>query len=92
MEAKFISNVDPDDAAAVLNAIDLAHSLFILVSKSGTTLETLTNEMFVKEALKKAGRLETFISVPNGQHGPVTFNEDSFKQMTDFFLKEAAKQ
>lgn len=55
MEAKFISNVDPDDAAAVLNAIDLAHSLFILVSKSGTTLETLTNEMFVKEALKKAG-------------------------------------
>ena len=44
------------------------------------------------EALKKAGRLETFISVPNGQHGPVTFNEDSFKQMTDFFLKEAAKQ
>ncbi len=55
MEAKFISNVDPDDAAAVLNSIDLAHSLFILVSKSGTTLETLTNESFVKEALAKAG-------------------------------------
>ena len=55
MEAKFISNVDPDDAAAVLNSIDVAHSLFILVSKSGTTLETLTNESFVKDALKKAG-------------------------------------
>ena len=35
MEAKFISNVDPDDAAAVL--------------------ETLTNESFVKDALKNAG-------------------------------------
>ena len=55
MEAKFISNVDPDDAAAVLNSIDVAHSIFILVSKSGTTLETLTNESFVKDALKKAG-------------------------------------
>ena len=55
MEAKFISNVDPDDAAAVLNTIDVAHSLFVLVSKSGTTLETLTNESFVKDALKNAG-------------------------------------
>lgn len=55
MEAKFISNVDPDDAAAVLNSVDVAHSLFVLVSKSGTTLETLTNESFVKDALKNAG-------------------------------------
>ena len=55
MEAKFISNVDPDDAAGVLNTIDVAHSLFVLVSKSGTTLETLTNESFVKAALKNAG-------------------------------------
>ena len=55
MKAQFISNVDPDDTAAVLNAVDVAHTLFVLVSKSGTTLETLTNESFVKEALKKAG-------------------------------------
>lgn len=55
MEARFISNVDPDDAAAVLNTIDVAHSIFVLVSKSGTTLETLTNESFVKNSLKNAG-------------------------------------
>ncbi|MBQ9954466.1 MAG: hypothetical protein IJO87_03440, partial [Eggerthellaceae bacterium] len=55
MEARFISNVDPDDAVNVLSTIDVAHSLFILVSKSGTTLETLTNEAFVKDALVKAG-------------------------------------
>ncbi len=55
MEAKFISNVDPDDAAAVLKSIDVSRSLFIVVSKSGTTLETLTNEAFVKDALTKAG-------------------------------------
>ena len=55
MEAKFISNVDPDDAAAVLKGTDVAHAIFILVSKSGTTLETLTNEAFVKDALTRAG-------------------------------------
>ena len=55
MDAKFISNVDPDDAVSVLNTIDVAHSLFILVSKSGTTLETLTNEAFVKNALAASG-------------------------------------
>ena len=55
MDARFISNVDPDDAAAVLNGIDVARSLFVLVSKSGTTLETLTNESFVKEALRRQG-------------------------------------
>ena len=55
MEAKFISNVDPDDASAILATVDLAHTIFIVVSKSGTTLETLTNESFVKDALTKAG-------------------------------------
>lgn len=55
MKAAFISNVDPDDAAGVLSSLDLAHSLFVLVSKSGTTLETLTNESFVKDALANAG-------------------------------------
>ena len=55
MKAAFISNVDPDDAAGVLSTLDLPHTLFVLVSKSGTTLETLTNESFVKDALVNAG-------------------------------------
>lgn len=55
MEANFISNVDPDDAASVCKKLDISKTIFILVSKSGTTLETLTNESFVKEFIKKAG-------------------------------------
>lgn len=55
MDAHFISNVDPDDASAALKEIDPAKTIFILVSKSGTTLETLTNEAFVKHALEAAG-------------------------------------
>ncbi|MBP5338311.1 MAG: alpha/beta hydrolase [Prevotella sp.] len=46
--------------------------------------------VFFSEALKKAGRLERFVSVAGGQHGPVTFNDTTFQQMTKFFLKEAA--
>lgn len=55
MNAKFISNVDPDDGAAVMQGINPAKTLFVLVSKSGTTQETLANELFVKDYLKKAG-------------------------------------
>lgn len=55
MKAEFISNVDPDDAASVCKKLDISKTIFILVSKSGTTLETLTNESFVKEFIKKAG-------------------------------------
>ena len=55
MDARFISNVDPDDADAVLAGIDPAASLFILVSKSGTTQETLANETLVRARLSALG-------------------------------------
>ncbi len=51
----FISNVDPDDADWVLSRIDLSETLFVLVSKSGTTQETLANETLVRERLKAVG-------------------------------------
>lgn len=47
LHAEFISNVDPDDGADVMSRVDVETTLFVLVSKSGTTLETLTNQMFV---------------------------------------------
>ncbi len=37
------------------------------------------------EELKKEGKLVDFITVEGGEHGPVTFNEDTFKAMIDFF-------
>jgi len=51
----FISNVDPDDAAAVLKKLDLSRTLVGVVSKSGSTLETLTNEEIVRVAYAEAG-------------------------------------
>ncbi len=55
LEARFISNVDPDDANGVLRGIDYERTLFILVSKSGTTQETLANRNFVLEKMAAAG-------------------------------------
>lgn len=52
---RFIANVDPDDAAGVLTQVNLATTLVNIVSKSGTTLETLTNEHLVRQALIRAG-------------------------------------
>ena len=55
LQAKFISNVDPDDASQVVASCNLEETIFILVSKSGTTQETLANELFVKDKLTRAG-------------------------------------
>jgi glucose-6-phosphate isomerase len=55
LRAEFISNVDPDDASRLASLLPLSETLFILVSKSGTTQETLTNELFIKNKLAGAG-------------------------------------
>jgi glucose-6-phosphate isomerase len=39
----------------VLDSVPLEETVFVLVSKSGTTQETLANELFVKARLHKAG-------------------------------------
>lgn len=50
----FISNVDPDDAAAVVARVNPETTLFIVVSKSGTTQETLANEAFVRRLISES--------------------------------------
>ena len=55
INAFFISNVDPDDPSAIVSSVDLSETVFVLVSKSGTTQETLANELFVKAKLTGAG-------------------------------------
>ncbi|MBR5965023.1 MAG: glucose-6-phosphate isomerase [Treponema sp.] len=87
MEAKFISNVDPDDATSVLKSIDVSKTIFILVSKSGTTLETLTNESFVKDALKKAGLdVSKHMIAVTSETSPLAHNPDYMEAfyMDDF--------
>ena len=86
MEAKFISNVDPDDAAAVLASIDPSRTIFVLVSKSGTTLETLTNEAFVRDALSRAGLdISRHIIAVTSETSPLAGNSD---YLAAFFMDD----
>ncbi len=50
----FISNIDPDEFT-VFSRLDLAQTLVVVISKSGSTLETQTNEAFARDKFKKAG-------------------------------------
>ncbi|MFM9033234.1 MAG: glucose-6-phosphate isomerase [Mycobacterium sp.] len=43
ISARFVSNVDPADLVAKLDGLDPATTLFVVASKTFTTLETLTN-------------------------------------------------
>lgn len=61
LEGKFISNVDPDDAAAAIASLNLETTLFVLVSKSGTTQETLTNRDLVLNVLSSSP-IEGFVA------------------------------
>ncbi len=80
----FLSNVDPDDCAQVLGEIDLGTTLVNIVSKSGTTLETLTNEKFIRGALKRAGLdpVRHCISV-TGKNSPM---DDTSRYLRSFYM------
>lgn len=86
---------DNPDMIALLNPvtfIDKTDPQFIVIhGEADNVVPYCQSELFAK-ALKEKGLLTEFISVPQGQHGPVTFNESTFKKMTGFFLKEAEKK
>jgi len=80
----FISNVDPDDAAMVLRGLDLSRTLVVVVSKTGTTLETRSNEEFVRARFKALGipAEQHFISV-TGEGSPM---DDRKRYLESFYI------
>jgi len=84
--ARFIANVDPDDVAEVLSGLDLSRTLFNIVSKSGTTLETLTNERLVRAALERVG-LEParHLVAVTGEGSPM---DDGAKYLRSFYMED----
>ena len=84
LRAEFISNVDPDDAAAVLRTINPETTLFVLVSKSGTTLETLTNQLLVTGSLKGVDPAKHLVAVTS-KTSPLAGSKDV---LTSFFIDD----
>ncbi len=54
ISARFVSNVDPADLVATLDGLDPATTLFVIASKTFTTLETLTNATAARRWLTDA--------------------------------------
>jgi len=84
MKIEFIDNIDPDKVNKSLSQIDLNKTLVLIVSKSGTTLETTTNEEVVRQTFEKAGinPKNHFISVTK----PGTPMDDAEKYLHTFYL------
>ncbi|MCO8242930.1 MULTISPECIES: glucose-6-phosphate isomerase [unclassified Haladaptatus] len=55
VDAYFLDNVDPEHVASLLDRISLADTAVNVVSRSGTTAETLANFLVVRDAMESAG-------------------------------------
>ncbi|MDR5656017.1 glucose-6-phosphate isomerase [Halodesulfurarchaeum sp. HSR-GB] len=71
-ETYYLDNVDPADIAALLADIDLSETAMNVVSRSGTTAETLANFLVVRGAMEAAGVDWTERTViTTGESGPL---------------------
>ncbi len=82
MTFKFVSNVDGTDLAEATRGLDPAETLFIVSSKTFTTLETMTNAHSAREwALKRLGSPQAvarhFVAVSTNREGVEKFGIDS---------------
>ena len=71
----FVDNIDPHDFSILLNGLDYAHTLFLVISKSGGTAETLTQFLIAYDAVKTALGAEKaracFIAVTDPGESPL---------------------
>jgi glucose-6-phosphate isomerase len=68
-----LDNVDPANLSALLGRLDLRRSLFVVISKSGGTAETMAQYLVVRarlnEVLGEAGARERLVFVTDPQKG-----------------------
>ena len=81
ISARFVSNVDPADLVAKLDGLDPATTLFVIASKTFSTLETLTNATAARrwliDALGDAAVAKHFVAVSTNAKLVVEFGIDT---------------
>ncbi|MGF6884144.1 glucose-6-phosphate isomerase [Nocardia sp. GAS34] len=81
ISARFVSNVDPADLTAKLDGLDPASTLFIVASKTFSTLETLTNATAARRwlvaALGEAAVAKHFVAVSTNAERVAAFGIDT---------------
>ncbi|MER6506211.1 glucose-6-phosphate isomerase [Nonomuraea sp. NPDC001636] len=81
VEARFVSNIDPADILGNLRDLDPASTLFVVASKTFTTLETLTNARVARswlvEALGEDAVAKHFVAVSTNAEKVAEFGIDT---------------
>ncbi|WP_167478040.1 glucose-6-phosphate isomerase [Nocardia arthritidis] len=81
IDARFVSNVDPADLVAKLSGLDPATTLFIVASKTFSTLETLTNATAARRwlvaALGEDAVAKHFVAVSTNAERVAAFGIDT---------------
>lgn len=82
-------NQDLSKALNPMSYIDKNDPKFLVIHGDADPVVPYCQSEFFAKALKDKGVLEDFITVPGGNHGPVTFNDNTFQRMVNFFQKQA---
>jgi len=85
----FADNVDPDTFARLLQFAEPKKTLYLVITKSGTTAETMSQFLVVRQLLeKKLGRRHVndhLVAVTDGQHGRLR-NVADREKLLDFII------
>lgn len=83
-----LENIDPDSINAIKENLELEHTLFLVISKSGGTIETVSQYLWASEWITKEGRLiSDHITLITGKSG--FLHEESLKHsLTTFRVPE----
>ena len=82
-------NQDLSKALSPMSYIDKKDPKFLVIHGDADPVVPYCQSEFFAKALEERGVLEGFITVAGGEHGPVTFNDNTFLRMVRFFQKEA---
>ncbi len=86
---------NPADKADMGRLLDPGYYLdaqdpnYLVIHGDADNVVPYCQSVLFAEKLMELDKLEEFITVPGGGHGPITMNEDTFAKMVNFFKAEA---
>lgn len=83
-------NMDMIGLCSATTYVDKNDAMFMVIHGDADPVVPYCQSVYLSELLNQNDRLEEFITVPGGNHGPVTFNDDTFRRMARFFVRQAS--
>ena len=91
-----VMGVNPADAPDMVTLISPIYYVtpddprFMVIHGNSDSVVPYCQSVSFADSLAAKGVLEEFITVPGGEHGPVTFNDETMRKMARFFLHESS--